>query len=241
MIEALYEGAPGWIGPAAAAPFAAESSAAFRIWKSVMPASRAGRPPRRLGSILRQRRRARILRHTERELDPEGRAALLGLLQRALDLLHQLRDDGEPERAPLFRLARLQSDAVVGDRQDPPIALALRRNRDGAAAPEREGMFEGVGQHLDGDEGERHRSVERHAHRLRVHDRFNAAVPRSEGVRDLLHEPLEIFADLDRGEVGRVVEEGVDPGHRADAPDRALEGFALLRGEIARAEAQQAL
>src|ERR671912_637148 len=99
MVEALFEGAPGGIGPAAAAPFAAEA-----------------------------------------------RLALLRLLERAVDLLHELRDDGEPERAPPLRLARLEPDAVVANREDPAIALALRADPDGAAPAEGESVLEGIGQ-----------------------------------------------------------------------------------------------
>src|SRR5829696_3513037 len=135
MIEALYEGAPGWIGPAAAAPFAAEDPPLNGIWSPLRLASRACRPSQIPGALGQRRRRARTRRRVQRELHAEGRFPFLRLLELAFDLLHELRDDREPERAAPLRRARLQSDAVVADREDAAITLALCRKRDRAAAP----------------------------------------------------------------------------------------------------------
>src|SRR5829696_1982053 len=235
MVEALA-GAPHRLGPADAAPGATaprrNANMEARWARSRAGGGAAGRLLRLLGG---GRRGA-----GEREVDLDRRASLLRLLEHAVDLLDELRDDGEAERPPRPAL-RFHADAVVADDEDAAVAALARLDLDRAAAPGREGVLEGVCQNLDGDEGERHRGVERNPHGVGLDDRPDAALLRPEGVGDLLRQAVEIFAQVDRGEVGRAVEQRVDAGHRADAPDRGLERVALIGPEVARPEAQEAL
>src|SRR3954447_17940234 len=55
-----------------------------------------------------------VIGRVERELDAEGRAAFVALLEPPLNLLHELRNDGQSER-PAAALRRGEADAVVAD------------------------------------------------------------------------------------------------------------------------------
>src|SRR3954464_9804287 len=116
----------------------------MRVWAR----SRAGGgPARRLLRLLRMAPRGA----GEREVDLDRRAPLFRLLEHAVDLLDELRHDGEAERPPRPR-RRLHADPVVADDEDAAIAALARLDLDGAAAPGREGVLEGIGQNFDGDE-----------------------------------------------------------------------------------------
>src|SRR5215208_6434980 len=95
MVEALA-GAPHRLGPRMRHPVR-RHPAATRIWSRARARSRAGGGA--AGPLLR------LLRGAgrgagEREVDLDRRASLLRLLEHAVDLLDELRDDGEAERPP---------------------------------------------------------------------------------------------------------------------------------------------
>src|SRR5215217_7834384 len=103
MVEALA-GAPHGLGPRMRHP-ARRHPVVTQIWRRARARSRAGAG--------------------EREVDLDRRASLLRLFQHAVDLLDELRDDGEAERPPRAALG-FHADAVVADDEDAAVAALPR-------------------------------------------------------------------------------------------------------------------
>src|SRR5215217_399816 len=118
MVEALA-GAPHRLGPRMRHPVR-RHPAATRIWSRARARSRAGGGA--AGPLLRLLRGAG---RGEREVDLDRRASLLRLLEHAVDLLDELRDDGEAERPPRAAFG-FHADAVVADDEDAAVAALPR-------------------------------------------------------------------------------------------------------------------
>src|SRR4051812_36453767 len=165
----------------------------------------------------------RLLMGNEREGHLVAGGARRRNLELSPDLLDELAHESESERAAgPFRLPR-EADAVILDREASHAPLLAGADLDHPAAPPREGVLEGIGEDFHGDEGERDGGIERNAHRLSVELGFDASQIGAEPVGRLADQLLQVILEIDRGEIRRLVEQGVHPGHGPDAPDRALE------------------
>src|ERR1044071_7964044 len=162
------------------------------------------------------------------EADREAGAAGAALdRELALELRDEAAHELEAERAG--DLVGGKADAVVAHGHAAPAVAAVGQlDADLAARAVGERVLDGVEQQLVDDQAARHGGVDAEQHRVAVDGEADARRIGGEGFEEQLAEGADVVAEVDLGEVRRLVQLPVHERHRADAVLRLGEDLARL-------------